>query len=579
MNKSKPPASDADRDLSTIVPRSGTTTAAAAAALTSSRREPAPLLYNPYEPDQRAPLQPEDFMSETRADGEPLTFRYDDFVSARRVFRRNLHGRSEDQFDPETLKPTKAYLRKIKERDFVRDVDIDPALEEERDAAAFDQPPEVIEQFRKDITNPRFRAALGKTVVRGRKAQVEAETSTSNTVPLPAPRIEITTLPESTSSNPDFFTKNQEYDGFSLHREREEQRRTAAEVLDRMLEDGDVPLGIDTPDKPADKKEAEDTGLTTAQAQKLLGVNPLAMLRLSARSELMQLQDVNSVYRLLYPILLQHEKHRQHYNIIELVRELTLCGAKYDGCIQMHTATALRSLVDPVFYKSFLRGGRLKGGHEHYGKDGTTRFAVFKFYLVHRNAENAKLLQLVDERGRSLAQQGHKVDDETNQPRLNSAGVYDIDDDDIADEDIDATDTYSSMHTIKDLHREFMLSLRVVCIECDDTQESDHTADNSESSRGADDDDSTASLTVEGGSVSLELDSTPNGVLDDGGEPETKMAREIGNCGPTEQLKINLEQATRLVGPHRADAFVQRVNSHTVGLLCVRSFMFYATSS
>lgn len=578
-------------------------------------REKPPPLYNPFDRKQAAPLDPEDFMGEA-------VFKYDDFLSTRAMPRRNIHGRSEDQFDPELLRPTPAQLSKIQRHNFLEDVEEDPRLEEERGAAYVEQPPEVLAQLRADFKNPKFLAVLRRRVTRAQVTEVDtgaADKSAATASASHKVRLRATAAAHDTAdtSNPDFFTAAGQYDGFNAQREERRRQEAADETLRRIFENDVEGVAIlapeahearpPRPDVPTPAPgEGESTLLTKAQASKLLDVNPLRMLRLSARSDLMQLTDVSAVYRLLNSIMLQHEEHRQHFNIVELVREMNVRGAKYDGCVQMHTQNPLGALVDRQFYQSFFdaSGERLVGGHEHTDASGFTRLCVFKFYLVQRTAANAELLQVVDERGRALQPLEREVTADDDEMRLNRAGIYDIDLED-ADADANATDTYGSMHDIRFLQKEFMLSLRLVCVECDGREEPDEEMDDDAELDEEEDDGGAGSLaseTLEAGSQTLDLGaddddtdgflrslerraaeqrrtSAPARRIDESLEPETRIATEGGQGLPDERLAITLEQAGRLVGKLRAPLFQQRVNSHTIRLLCPRAFMFYAVGA
>ncbi len=575
-------------------------------------REKPPQLYNPFNRKEAAPLDPEDFMGQAK-------FKYDDFLETRTMPRRNVHGRSEDQFDVEQARPTEKYLSKLQKHNFLDDVEEDPRIMDERGVAHFDQPPEVLAQLRADFRNPKFLAVLKRRTTR---AGVSAEGDTRSTadsqttsaeaaVRMPMARPARDTAD---ASNPDFFTSAGQFDGFNAHREARRREYEAAKVIRDLVEnDPDgiallVPEIIDDPPPPPPPSSMVDGGstlLTKAQAAKLLDVNPLRMLRLNARSDLMQLPDANAVYRLLQPIVLQHEEHRRHFNIVELVREMNVRGAKYDGCVQMHTPHRLGALVDQNFYKSFLdaASGELVGGHEHADGAGNTHMCVFKFYLVHRNKANAELLQIVDERGQALRSEKRKVTADDEEMRLNQAGVYDIDLED-TEADMTATDGYGSMHDIRHLQREFMLSLRLVCVECEEPPDEQPAAAAPEVMVDDDDDDDDfadelMSETLEAGSHTFDMGAQASDTeafmqslegraaaqqrtrvssrIDEAAEPETRIAAEEGGQGfPDEQLKLTLEQAARLVGKLRAPQFQQRVNSHTIRLLCPRAFMFYA---
>lgn len=140
-----------------------------ATAVSAGPKEKEPPLYDPFQ-DGAAPLQPEDFVSEHRHDGKLLEFKYDDFLTTRRVARRNVHGDIETRFDAETLVPSETYLRRVAERNVLEQVEVDDDVEREMLAGVVEQPEEIKEQLRCDLRNPKFLDAITKTVVRSKKA-------------------------------------------------------------------------------------------------------------------------------------------------------------------------------------------------------------------------------------------------------------------------------------------------------------------------------------------------------------------------------------------------------------------------
>jgi len=467
-----------------------------ATAAPAERPRPPPL-FDPFR-DGPAPLQPEDFLSDRRHDGKLLEFKYDEFLSARRVARRNVHGAIETAFDAESIKPTRAYLRKVESRAIEDQIEVDEEVERERLAGVIEQPDEVKAQLRADLRNPRFIDAIGKTVIRSKSAAAAARAHLAPDEPVRIePVLAGATEPD---RNPDFFTHMQTFDGYDAIRASMAKRRRRHDTLveqdddaelasDELLGD-DATRAVGAPDVGSDDGDGGGGGgggggdalyatdLSDAQARALLDVNPFASLRMAARCDLMRVLDVASIYRMLYPLVMRHEEHREHFNLAELVRALAVRGAKYDGCVQVHSARRLGDLLDRRFYGSFYDGGgELCGGHEHYQRQTRgTRFCVLKFYLVQRNAENCGLLQVVDETSR---REGHA----NRAARLNAAGAYDMGEDAKEEE---GADIYGSMHDVQSLHREFMLCMRLVCVECAEDPrfgiDDDADDDNAESS-------------------------------------------------------------------------------------------------
>jgi len=473
-----------------------------ATAVRAGPKEKEPPLFDPFQ-DGAPPLQPEDFFSEHRHDGKMLEFKYDDFLTKRRVARRNVHGDIETRFDPESLVPSDSYLRNVADSNMLEQVDVDEAVERERLAGIVEQPREVQEQLRADLRNPKFLSAITKTVVRSKKGAARAAPEAPSAAPV---RIETAT---GAADDPDFFTHVEAFDGIDVLRQRMRKRRRERrfEALqaqeaddDDDDDDGEVESERESSAESVSRDESDDDEaervysalLSDAQARDLVQCNPFSSLRIAARCDLMRLADVAAVYRLLSALTMRHEEHRAHVNVVELVRELAVRGAKYDGCVQVRSKRRLGALLERGFYESFYSdetSDRLLGGHEHYlPTSHTTRFCVFKFYLVQRNAANCALLQVVDETSRREERASGGA------TRLNVGGAYDVDQ--RRDENDDA-DAFGSMHNIADLPREFMLCLRVVCVECcedvkdthdSDAGASDLEASGDEESRGSGDD-------------------------------------------------------------------------------------------
>lgn len=626
-------------------PKKGTTVAehtTATAQLAGPKPRPPPV-YNVFEDGQHVPIRPEEFMSDTRADGQELRFPYDDFMTARRVQRTNLHGDAEDNFDADSFRPTAAYLKKLRERDIRLDTEEDPIIAEERRHLNTNQTDEELAQLASDVRQPRFRALLARNTTRLHTAD-----AADYTVPAKPAAVRMPVI-----GDPDAFARNAKFDGGVRNATKPaaqpEEQAAAIEDDDIMLERR-KPAAATTSDQPeAAKKDNSSVVLDDHSARNFLDPNPLAMLQVSVRADLMQLPDVANVYSLLYPLMLQHESQRHHYNVLEFVRELVLCGCKYDGCLQMESPRRLGQLLDKQFYSPFLNkaGNLTPATHEHFetidneveGRRERTRIAIFKFYLVQRTPGNSALLQVVDDNTRKEKEkQRHAsrpvtADDED--MRLNRVGIYDID---IAEADKDHTELsrYSAMHHVKNLSNEFMLALRVVCVECEEKEADDRedcasvededffdpgdpfavpAAVVPEAVAGAgavllDDSEEEDSEVFEGSktvvaqnkrarpdasmsfsnmaaaSMStfrtaalaplMDIDEEESDDLDD--DEETKMAREGGAALPDDHILLTMEESARFVGKYKQDQFLQRVNGKTFGLLCPRAFMFYAVN-
>lgn len=576
-----------------------------------------------------AQLNPSDFVFQSPTEEEVRSYSHADFIAT--ATRQYQDG----TFNPERWRPTEAYLKSVRERSYLEMVDEDEEIEQERAAA--------LAAATKPLAAMPAIKSLHEAFLERQKNRLPT-TPSHNSEASNEPRVIF-----GVTGNPDFFTDLGRYDGGEVPEPRHAFPRvpTHAEGLDEPGEGDDIlyndeaeaaPPQVATAAAAAVVEQPDDNRvkfdeLTVLQARGLLNVNPLAILRMANRASLLQLPDVRSVYQLLNPIVMQHEQHRRHFNIVELVREMNLCGCKYDGCEQAVVEQPLGKLVDGVFYRSFLdENERLRGGHEHFDSNNT-QLCILKFYLVHRNAANCQVLQIVDENGRREQRSGPPEDS----MRLNRIGLYDIDPD-AADRDLYENDAYSSMHNIKHLYAEFMLCLRVVCVEVRpppppevsqvDVDESDTEScvsvldddfvvpapfASSSTTHTTAADEASTSWTIQGGAVPVPMNSASSGplaqalsaaritaesavqprqpmpapapqiVVEDGpreedDDCETKLALEAGHAVPDERVVLTLEQATRLVGAHKANKFLQRVNSNSVGLLCIRAFMFYANA-
>jgi hypothetical protein len=473
-------------------------------------------VYDPFDPDQVAPLEVSDFYSDQRSDGQPLTFRFDEEQPVRQVLRRDIHGRAETAFEDENVMPEmpKAYRERVMTRDTPDDSRADAAIDEERRAAEFDQPEHVLAQFRTDVANPAF---LQMRAEKGRITAPPPGTIVATEAPM-AP-IELA----STSTH---------------------------QPLSNKVSDGAI--GAPT--------------LSVADAKRLLAVDPLEFLQRKSRADFLRMPDVAACFRTLYSIVMSHEEHRRHYNLAELVH--TLAGsAKYNSSTSYWCEAPLGALLDQDFYASYLlyndhavgatgatSGPRLAGGHEHFtanaaGSEGTA-LCVLEFFLVFNNRANGDLLgEIVRARNNTKAQAKAAADAAAAaappQLRINRAGLFDIDSVDVADP-LAASFPFGSMHDAKILENAFLITLRVVCVECDDSA----------------------------GAGARATESVP------AAPPAESLSHAQGGPAtsdeylPDARLVLTHTQCTKIVGVPRATAFQQLIESPQLRLLCVRSFSF-----
>ena len=552
--RSQPPASTgrttSQRKRTKRPKRSELTTATAQA----ERREPLPVQYNPLE--QVAPVQP-------TASDAVARFRFDEFVDQRRYRRANPNGPSESRLDADQWRATPAYEQRLLSQPLDQYIAEDPLIDEEREAAYVEQPPEAIAQFRNDLHNPRLLAlakrghmqsaspssqlALQRQLANAPRniqrqtadrllgAFANADT-TRNASTLQADKSpqaakydgpdpdNLFDRQEVLSDGPEnnahvrydadlFIKKNIEAELNDLDAidDEDEENGTDNACLRRELlaELAEVEARIASREESDDMSDSSEASSSTAQengpnrsrstvaavgdmeARDLLQTNALIMLPAGMRSQFMQLAEASLIWQLLQPLILQHEEHKRHYNLVELVRAMALCGAKYAGLAHVGSELPLRELVDKKFYASFLdkKSGELLGGHEHCCTDGgaaKTRFVVLKFYCVRRNKSNAAAIDGADfaESGATTGKAAdrhmsrlldrtdinEKVDARNKHTQLHREGLYDVDNR-IEDAEDDGTDEYSTLHDIRYLDREFMFCMRLVCVEAVDVDD------------------------------------------------------------------------------------------------------------
>jgi hypothetical protein len=604
-------------------------------------RDTAAPQYDPFE--AAAPLQPTTYMSTS-------VFKYDDFVGQRRYARRHIHGETDNRFDADEHPAPASYRARLEAQPLTSYVDEDALIEDERAAALVDQPAEAIAALRNDLNNARFIDAIRGPVTRSAAPSTElarqrelAHAATKNARAVEA------AFTEARDQDPDFFTR---LSGYELIRRRMQHHKASDAALiaaiDNELDtlatraqddDDDIEAQraslererrelatADDDNPPDDDDETQIATIGVVEARQLLEKNPLVMLHKSMRIHFLQLAEAALVWHLLTPLTLQHEEHRAHYNVVELVRAMALRGAKYDGCIKVRTRHRLGALLDAEFFAPFLDdSAALIGGHEHWSGHYTT-LVVLKFYLVRRNKLNTEVLadksaplagapsELTDEATTNI---DNHFDLHKRHMVLNKAGLYDADTARTDDDTDDGTDEYGSMHDIRHLEREFMFSLRVVCAEAGDEQEdavagyaslddndyvlpreavpaepaalasvwsinnnrssdrpSSGTRNSSRPSDGASRPERDDDIEPANEDAAAFVHSDDDDSLE--GEAHARAAAHM-KFMPADRLVLTLEQAQHLVGKWRAPAFLQRINSQSVGQLCVRAFMFYAT--
>lgn len=639
------------------------------------KKDRPPLSYDPF--TTAAPVTPITYMSNTK-------FGYDDFVSQRRYARSMVQGKSDRNFDPDKHKPSEKYLDRLLDAPLGINLADAQQIDEEREAALVTQPPEAMAAFQKDIHNQRVIDLIrGGAPIRSEKPSMELQRrrELADTAAQRAKELEEGFVAD---ANPDFFTSYSSYNRSralpvaAARRDVNDEQLLAAidDEIRKLAEDegGDLSDDDDAREfrrtqlererdeiKALRKREeairdaADDDPrysaavqsdevldeiplITAAEARQLLDPNPLSTLHQALHANFLQLAEPAAIWQMLNPRLLQHEHDRRHYNIVEFVRGMNLCGAKYDGCIKVRVHARLGHLLDHGFYGSFLQDGELIGGHEHVSAAGHTSFVIFKFYLVRRNKANTAVVAAPIATNAEQANEmtneptaAERIDARTRHMHLNKGGLYD------ADETIEATedegiDEYGSLHNIKFLEREFMFSVRIVGVEeqpdepkaieqayaseddndyelppeykpdLQPTEEpetrttasvwsiNDGTARRSSTntssrqrtssalssnfSRANDDDD--GDMLEDAPSVENRAAFQHSDDEDEENEEAQTRAVQSFSFMPSDKIVLTLPDAEHLVGTIKAAAFMQLVNSHSINRFCIRSFMFYA---
>jgi hypothetical protein len=611
--------------------------------------------HNPIE-GEVAPIEAQevDLESQVRVGGE---------VSTRRYRSLNMYGDIDLHFDASDYPATDDYRARL-EREPVDGPDegFDPLIEEELDVRArLRQPPESIMAFRDDLANPEFvRGLTGERIVpRQPPLQVLHEQARPGVTAAVAARAADAMTRE--AARVDFFAAQRTYNLPGPMREaREREQRAAQEAnfravleqldfelinaptgagagLRQQLEQERALLQLDRP-APSDSAASSETPATSAQsrsaaaataeealleveaARDLFSVNPLELLPTELRGNFMSLPEISAVWRLLYPSLLQAERHRVHVNAVELVRAMALCGAKFDGSIRLATRARLGELLDREFYGGDLDGVTLCGGHEHYeSASARTTLIIFKFYVVRRTKDNVALLgRAMEEQTKASAAKPATEARAANRAgadfmQLNARGLLDLEPTQALDTESDGTEAEGTQHSIRYLAREFMFCVRVVCVEppaCDCHDDNDEFYPSETDEPGVNDTNVSffeksaapdSSDDDEDGALDLDLsdDDEEESAWQTGGggggdasdaaffvhsddEEHVELARykrSTHESAPTAALHVPKRTAEHCVGKWKADVFAFQINTHVLKRLCVRSFLFYSDAN
>ena len=362
--------------------------------------------------------------------------------------------------------------------------------------------------------------------------------------------------------------------------------------------------------------------LSLDAARDLFDVDPLTLLPVDLRGNFMSMPEISATWRLLYPLVIQAEKYRTHFNAVELVRAMARCGAKFDGCVRLSTRERLGALLNAEFFANDLHpDGTLRGEHEHYDiASASTNLIVFKFYVVRRNKQNLALVgRTLDEStadktklAKDAAADRKKAEEFMN---LNPRGLLDLEKQ-IVDHESDGTEESGNLHSIRYLAREFMFCIRIVCVEppagggggcchsavdlCaseedEERNPNDHNVSFFEDDTAAaaveadvdDDDDGdyqtrpfASSLSSYGSEAVSRSDAQYFIHSDDEDDGDARRHKRAEHASiPSAKLRIGQKVAEHCVGKWKAEAFAYQINAQTVRRLCVRSFLYYSGGS
>lgn len=608
------------------------------ADISTSRRLEARREYNPLE-NEHIPLQPEVIVDESR-------FSFGGQVTTRRYNTLAMHGADDIHFDADDYPATAEYRSRLEREGAIEPYsEFDLAVEPERAARRrLQQPPEAIDAFRNDIANPEFiNRMLHQSTVAPQRPPLQVLHERAKAAMTESMVGRATDLMKTRASVGDTFAARPDYNLPAAVREAQEREtRTAQEANFRIvLEQLDnellrAPLGntqlrrqleeerasmqraatgtaaAAAPEAPAAPATpaTSATLLTVEEAREFFTVQPLERLPVGMRGNFMSLPEISATWRLLYPFIVQTERHRTHVNAIELVRAMALCGAKYDGCVRLGTRARLGELLDRDFYANELNSsdGRLVGGHEHFdlsGVEQTTTLQVFKFYVVRRNKDNVALLdRAIQEQTRASANKPADTASAANRNardfmNLNPSGLLDLDLH-TRDTESDGTEAQGNQHNIRYLAREFMFCVRVVCIEppaCDYPDDAaaefypsdadEPTVNNTnvgffaESEKADSDDDNNDDVFERTDESTPPADGHFFVHSDDESEVEelVRYKRSTHESAPQPAIKLHKKTAEQCVGKWKADTFLFQINTQALKRLCIRSFLFYSEAS
>lgn len=635
------------------------------------------------------------------------SFRFGDFTQQRRYNAVDPQGAYNVHFDAEDHPVSERVASRLLADGMPGYTENDVSIEEEADAAYVPQPREAQNDLRNDIRNDRVQNLIHGITTRSENPSAPLQRHRELATEEPARAVVLSKAlakaARDTNVDPDFFTSIVGYEpaqpcrsdmsrveraanddnliavldqeikylideeamadndavgeqDAADAREERDQRRAELEAEKAELlaaietDEGDSEDTDDASDAKANKERRQReidftvTDIGVEEAEQLLDNDPFTALPVAMRAYFMQFPEAQNIWRLMRPLTLQHEEHRRHYNIDEIVRAMCIQGAKYDGHVRVRVPANLSSLINPEFYGPFLsNNGRLRGGHEHL-HNGYTTMTVIKFYIVRKTKAAIETAQKSNtatvETAKATAAQPRPIIDESNKDVagqvetmqshmiLNKPGLYDTAARDFNLEN-DGTDEYGTLHSIKYLPREFMFSVRIVCVETTATDEKVHYVSEDDNDYelppeynnfekdeasveqsmwsindgatgsvwevGSDEEKSaaTTTTTTTGARRRHANDDDDNDAdnafdtlehqaafvhSDDDDDPDEKVYQMLlaqKPFMPPAKLHLTLDQAEHLVGTHKAPDFQRRVNNQVSGALCVRSFLFY----
>jgi len=565
-----------------------------------------------------APLMPEETMTQS-------TFRYDSEHPTRTYNTLTLHGRLDYEFDADNHPATAAYRQRLESEDLnAGDPGYDEVHERELELRAkLKQPAEAIDALRADLKNPEFVSRLvgGTTLPTRPPTQVLYEHAREDATQL----LTTNALGLLSRKSADFFTANSSYnltERARLHDEaqvRATQESNAKAILVQLNEElqaipehntdrrdalvrelHELQLSVEQlsatvtasavpPAPPSAAAVLKDTEIAPSDARELFRTNALELLPAEMRGAFMSIPEIAAVWRLLHPIMVQPDRRRLHYNGVEFVRAMALCGAKFDGCIRMIYRGRLGTLLDD---SGASPAGDVGGAHGHYDYNANaTTIVVFKFYVVRRNKQNVELLKQTGAEDQSKGKAQKKAADPS---KVNSGGLLDLENH-LVEAENDGTEETGTLHSIRYLSREFMFCIRVVALEpppCDYGRESeDYPSENDESSvnsrnisffekSACDDDDESSDMNCDDSMTTEQPVDADFFVHSDDEEDDrrdlSRYKRSTHESIPEPDLKISKKTAELCVGTHKADTFSFLINSHAINQLCLRSFLFYS---